>query len=136
MTATSRATPLNSWEFQCIHDIESGSKVCTTEMHLMESGVEFVLYFAHTHKGTSPFVAIGDELPFQVMQVQVDDKEPILAETCETGTCFFDKSSSRLLLSQFKKGGTARITISAPNNTLLDREVTLLGFSAAYGQFR
>jgi len=131
------ATPLNAWEHLCITDAEDNSRLCTTEYHLMQDDQEFVLYFAHNPRGTSPFVVEGPEGLLQGVVVTVDDNDALTSSNCEPDLCFFEKEPSAALLKQFRRGKEARLEImGVENQHILDHMITLLGFTAAYGQYR
>jgi|GEM_PF-5057904 len=131
------ATPLNAWEHLCITDIDDSSRLCTTEYHLVHDDQEFVLYFAHNPRGTSPFVVEGPEGLLKGIVITVDDKEPVTSSGCEPDLCFFDKNPSATLLKQFRQGKEASmVVLGDQDEQILEQLITLLGFSAAYGQYR
>ena len=128
-----QATPLDSWEYHCVAEDDSDSEVCTTELRSRDKDTEAIFYFARGPKGPVPFVAISEEAAFGALQVQVDDEEPLQADSCEDGICYFEADKSRQLLRQFQSGRSAHIVIDAPDGrNLFDADITLMGFSAAY----
>lgn len=134
--APALATPLNSWEHTCFKGEGSPGQVCTTELHTVYDGAEFVFYFARGPKGTAPLVAQGGELAFTAMTIAVDENEPVAADNCATGSCHFEAKKSKKLLRQFRKGQIAKIEIMGEGpDRLFDGTITLLGFTAAYQRY-
>ncbi len=130
------ANPPNVWAHQCITDLETEEEVCTTELLTIQDGVEFVLYFAHNPDGPAPLVVIGLEETFVEFLVTVDDKEPMRADQCEVGMCYFDAEKSTELLKQFKRGKKAHLRVEMEGDeVVLDKVITLRGFSAEFVKF-
>ncbi len=130
------ANPPNVWAHQCITDLETEEEVCTTELLTIQDGVEFVLYFAHNPDGPAPLVVIGLEETFVEFLVTVDDKEPMRADQCEVGMCYFDAEKSTELLKQFKRGKKAHLrVVMEGDEVVLDKVITLRGFSAEFVKF-
>ena len=137
LAAAARADETGTWQYQCLGDEAAGDEICTTELATFEAGQEFVLYFVRTDKGPSPFVVAGEDETLSAATVIVDKNDPVSAESCEDGACFFSVDNSTLLLKQFRKGRTAHVTIRAGSDGIMfDRALTLRGFSAAYAQSR
>ena len=134
-SAAAANTP-NVWVHQCITDLETEQEVCTTELLTIQDGVEFVLYFAHNPDGPAPLVVIGLEETFVEFLVTVDDKEPMRADQCEVGMCYFDAEKSTELLKQFKRGKKAHLrVVMEGDEVVLDKVITLRGFSAEFVKF-
>ena len=130
------ANPPNVWVHQCITDLETEQEVCTTELLTIQDGVEFILYFAHNPDGPAPLVVIGLEETFVEFRVTVDDKEPLRADQCEVGMCYFDAEKSAELLKQFKRGKKAHLKVVMEGDEVaLDQEISLRGFSAEFVKF-
>jgi len=128
-----QATPLNSWEHHCIVEDDSDEEVCTTELRSQDRDTEAIFYFARGPKGPVPFVALSEHTAFGALTVQVDEEEPLVADSCKDGICFFEAEKSHQLLQQFRSGRAAHIVIDAPDgHNLFDADITLMGFSAAY----
>ena len=89
-TSPVSATPLNSWEHTCFKGEGSPGQVCTTELHTVYEGEEFVFYFARGPKGAAPLVVQGGELAFTTMTITVDENEPVAADNCVIGSCHFE----------------------------------------------
>ena len=139
----SDATETGSWEFQCMpnHDTnsedETVNELCTTEISTSYEGRDFVIYFAHNRNEASPLVVSGPEELFVDAIVKVHGKTPVSADSCEIGLCYFKLNKSALLVQQFIKGKSARITISTDRaKTILDKDITLSGFVAAFWEFQ
>jgi invasion protein IalB len=131
-----RADELETWNFQCMEDEDSGEQICTTEIATSDDGADFLVYFVHHRGGKSPLVVTGDEQRFSGLTIKVDKKDPVQADKCDVGMCYFELEKSRLLLRQFRKGRSARLTIVDDRlEFILDKEITLRGFSAAYATF-
>ena len=131
-----RAAEAEAWNFQCMEDDDTGEKICTTEIAASDGGRDFLIYFVHDKGGKSPLVVTGEELKFGATTIKVDREDPVQADKCDVGMCYFELEKSRLLLRQFRKGRRARVSII--DNVLefiLDKEVTLRGFSATYAKF-
>jgi hypothetical protein len=139
----SGATEIDSWEFQCmpiydtISEDELVGDLCTTEITTRFEGRDFVIYFAHNRNWNSPLVVSGPEELFIDAIVEVQGMKPVNADNCEIGLCYFELKKSRLLVQQFIKGISVHITISTDHaKTILDKELTLSGFLAAFWEFR
>ncbi len=131
-----RAAEAEAWNFQCMEDEDSGVKICTTEIAASGGGRDFLIYFVHHKGGKSPLVVTGEELKFAATTIKVDREDPVQADKCDVGMCYFELEKSRLLLRQFRKGRRARVSIiDDAFEFLLDQEVTLRGFSATYAKF-
>ncbi len=131
-----RAAEAEAWNFQCMEDEDSGVKICTTEIAASDGGRDFLIYFVHNKGGKSPLVVTGEELKFAATTIKVDREDPVQADKCDVGMCYFELEKSRLLLRQFRKGRRARISIiDDALEFILDQEVTLRGFSATYAKF-
>ena len=131
-----RAAEAEVWNFQCMEDEDTDVKICTTEIAASDGGRDFLIYFVHDRGGKSPLVVTGEELKFTVTTIKVDQEDPVQADECDVGMCYFELEKSRLLLRQFRKGRTARISIIDDTlEFILDQEVTLRGFSATYAKF-
>jgi len=127
------ATPLDSWEHHCIGEDNSDDQICTTELRSDDKGTEAIFYFARGPKGPAPFVASSESTAFGAMTVQVDDEEPLVADSCDDGICYYKAEKSERLLKLFRNGRTAHVVIDAPDGqNLFDADITLIGFSAAY----
>lgn len=130
------ANPPDIWTHQCITDLESQEEICTTEIMTPQDGVEFIVYFAHNPQGPATLVVTGLEEKFIDFTIFVDDKDPIQADQCEIGLCYFLQEKSTELLKQFKRGKKARLKlIMDGDETLLNKEISLRGFSVAYAKF-
>lgn len=117
-------------------DDDTGAEFCTTEILTSFGERDFIIYFAHIKKGVSPLVVAGPEEPYAGLTIQVDKKNPIEADSCEVGLCYFEAKKSSLLLKQFRKGRSAHISISAEDGGIpLNKQITLRGFSAQFGKF-
>lgn len=124
------------WNFQCMEDDDSGEKICTTEIAASEDGGDFLIYFVHAKGGKSSLVVTGEERKFAATTIKVDKEDPVQADECEVGMCYFKPEKSRLLLRQFRKGRRARVSIiDDALEFILDQEVTLRGFSATYAKY-
>ena len=131
-----RGADAEAWNFQCMEDEDSGVKICTTEIAASDGGRDFLIYFVHDKGGKSPLVVTGEELKFVGATIKVDREDPVQADECEVGMCYFEPEKSRLLLRQFRKGRRARVSIiDDTSEFILDQEVTLRGFSATYAKF-
>ena len=125
-----------AWNFQCMEDDDSGEKICTTEIAASDDGGDFLIYFVHAKGGKSSLVVTGEELKFAATTIKVDKEDPVQADECEVGMCYFKREKSRLLLRQFRKGRRARVSIiNDALEFILDQEVTLRGFSATYAKY-
>ncbi len=131
-----RGADAEAWNFQCMEDEDSAVKICTTEIAASDGGRDFLIYFVHDKGGKSPLVVTGEELKFVGATIKVDREDPVQADECEVGMCYFEPEKSRLLLRQFRKGRRARVSIiDDTSEFILDQEVTLRGFSATYAKF-
>lgn len=127
---------VETWNFQCMEDDDSGEKICTTEIAASDDGSDFLIYFVHAKGGKSSLVVTGEELKFAATTIKVDKEDPVQADECEVGMCYFKLEKSRLLLRQFRKGRRARVSIiDDALEFILDQEVTLRGFSATYAKY-
>ena len=134
--ARAAAVEAEAWNFQCMEDDDSGEKICTTEIAASDDGGDFLIYFVHAKGGKSSLVVTGEELKFAATTIKVDKEDPVQADECEVGMCYFDLDKSRLLLRQFRKGRRARVSIiNDALEFILDHEVTLRGFSATYAKY-
>jgi len=134
--ASAAEVEAEAWNFQCMEDEDSGVKICTTEIVASDDGRDFLIYFVHDKGGKSPLVVTGEELKFAATTIKVDREDPVQADKCNVGMCYFELEKSRLLLRQFRKGRRARVSIiDDALEFLLDQEVTLRGFSATYAKF-
>ena len=94
------------------------------------------MHFAHNPQGPAPLVVIGLEEKFIDFTITVDDKDPMTADQCDVGICYFDGEKSVELLKQFKRGKKAHLKLIMDGaEILLDQEVTLRGFSVAFAKF-
>ena len=139
----SDALETDSWQFQCMPiyganiDDETVGELCTTEISTSYEGRDFVIYFAHNRNGASSLVISGPEELFVDTIVEVHGKKPVSADNCEIGLCYFEVKKSALLVQQFIRGRSARITISSDHaETFLDKDITLSGFVAAFWRFQ
>ncbi len=133
--AGARANELEVWYYQCMVDEESSEKICTTEIATSSGDRDFIVYFVHNKDGSSPLVVAGDEQRFSRLTIRVDDKGAIEADECDVGWCYFEAEKSGRLLTQFRKGRRARISILDDRlDTILDTEITLRGFTASYAK--
>ncbi len=139
----SDATETDSWEFQCMpnHAVnsedETVTELCTTEFSTSYKGKDFVIYFAHNRNGASSLVVSGPEELFVDAIVKVRGKKPVSADNCEIGLCYFRLKKSALLVQQFIRGKSTRITISTDRAKIfLDKDITLSGFVAAFWKFQ
>lgn len=139
----SDASETDSWEFQCMSSHDSNSddetvnELCTTEISTSDEGRDFVIYFAHSRNEASSLVISGPEELFVDATVKVHGKKTVSADSCEIGFCYFKPKKSALLVQQFIKGKSARITISTDRaKTILDKNITLSGFVAAFWKFQ
>ena len=136
LDAGARANELEVWYYQCMEDEESSEKICTTEIATSSGDQDFIVYFVHNKVGASPLVVAGDEQKFSSLIIRVDDKDAIEADQCDIGWCYFEAEKSRRLLTQFRKGRRARISILDHRlDTILDTEITLRGFTASYAKY-
>lgn len=127
---------VETWNFQCMEDDDSGEKICTTEIAASDDGSDFLIYFVHAKGGKSSLVVTGEERKFAATTIKVDKEDPVQADECEVGMCYFKLEKSRLLLRQFRKGRRARVSIiDDALEFILDQEVTLRGFSATYAKY-
>ncbi len=134
--AGTRANELEVWYYQCMEDEESSETICTTEMATSSGDQDFIVYFVHREDGGSPLVVAGDEQRFSSLIIWVDDKDPIEADECDIGWCYFEAEKSGRLLTQFRKGRRARVSILDDRlDTILDTEITLRGFTASYSKY-
>ena len=125
------------WRFQCISEEPKSNAVCTTELETSTENGDFVIYFVHNPKDGSPLVVAGEEQDFAETVIKVDKKDPIAADHCEVGLCYYDLEKSAVLLKQFRRGGRARVTVTAEGlKVILDKTITLRGFTAAFAQFK
>lgn len=130
-----RANEFEVWYYQCMVDEESSEKICTTEIATSSGDQDFIVYFVHNKDGGSPLVVAGDEQKFSSLIIRVDDKDPIEADECDIGWCYFEAEKSGRLLTQFRKGRRARVSILDDRlDTILDTEITLRGFTASYAR--
>ena len=121
-----------TWRYQCLGDEVAGSRICTTELAVFEEGVEFIVYFVHTSQGKPPLVVSGEDEAVAGASVKVDKNEPFTSESCEAGACFFSAPDSKALMTQFRKGFRAKITLQDGDaRVLFDRVLSLRGFSKA-----
>ena len=135
LDAGARANELEVWYCQCMVDEESSEKICTTEIATSSGDQDFIVYFVHNKDGGSPLVVAGDEQKFSSLIIRVDDEDPIEADECEIGWCYFEAEKSGRLLTQFRKGRRARVSILDDRlDTILDTEITLRGFTASYAR--
>jgi invasion protein IalB len=131
-----RADEPDFWYYQCMEDEENSERICTTEIVASDGGRDFLIYFAHDKGGKSPLVVTGEALKFAGTTIKVDREDPVQADKCDVGMCYFELEKSRLLLRQFRKGRRARVSIiDDALEFILDKEVTLRGFSATYAKF-
>jgi hypothetical protein len=135
LDAGARANELEVWYSQCMVDEESSEKICTTEIATSSGDQDFIVYFVHNKDGGSPLVVAGDEQKFTSLIIRVDDKDPIEADECDIGWCYFEAEKSGRLLAQFRKGRRARVSILDDRlDTILDTEITLRGFTTSYAR--
>ncbi|MFQ5776126.1 MAG: hypothetical protein ACE5GS_16525 [Kiloniellaceae bacterium] len=135
MGAAAHAAEPEIWRFQCLGGETLGAEICTTEVSTSDRDREFVIYFVHSQSGKIPLVVAGEDEPFAATVVKVDDKEPVSADECETGACYFGLEKSAVLLKQFRKGRSARVTVTTEGaEIILDKTITLRGFSAAFAE--
>lgn len=133
LDAGARANELEVWYYQCMEDEESSEKICTTEIATSSGDQDFIIYFVHNKDGVSPLVVAGDEQKFSILTIRVDDKDAIEADQCDVGWCYFEAEKSGRLLTQFRKGRRARVSILDDRlDTILDTVITLRGFTASY----
>ncbi len=133
LDAGARASELEVWYYQCMVDEESSEKICTTEIATSSGDQDFIVYFVHNKVGASPLVVAGDEQKFSSLTIRVDDKDAVEADQCDVGWCYFEAKKSGKLLTQFRKGRRARVSILDDRlDTILDTEITLRGFTASY----
>ena len=131
-----RAHELEVWYYQCMEDEESFEKICTTEIVTSSGDQDFIIYFVHNKVGGSPLVVAGDEQRFASLTIRVDDEAAIEADECDVGWCYFEAEKSGRLLTLFRKGYRARVSILDDRlDTILDTEITLRGFSASYARY-
>ncbi|MEE8189092.1 MAG: invasion associated locus B family protein [Kiloniellales bacterium] len=136
---SARADEHEVWMFQCMSNEgeNEGPEFCTTELFMTVGLRDFLIYFVHNKNGKNPLVLTGPEDEFSGLAIQVDDRKPLKAGKCETGMCYFDLKNSSTLLKQFKKGRAARISVTARGSKLiLDKTISLSGFSRIYDSFR
>ncbi|MFQ5467453.1 MAG: invasion associated locus B family protein [Kiloniellaceae bacterium] len=131
-----------AWRYQCLGAESLDAEICTTEISIFIDNREFLVYFVHNEGKHTPLVVAGDDTPLDRVTIQVDDKAPVQTEDCESDACVFDQDTSKLLQRQFRKGRAARIVVAVSDGeggetafgTILDRRITLRGFSAAFAQ--
>lgn len=133
-----RANPINSWEHRCFSQEETTrDMVCATELRARDSDKEILLYFARGRSGPIPLVAQGENLPFSEMVVWVDDQSPVKADHCRDSLCYYEKEKAHRLIRQFKRGKSATVQITGPENHIVfQQDITLMGFTAAFGMYR
>lgn len=130
-----RADEHEGWAYQCLGDETAGTTICTTEIAAAHEERDYLVYFVHAEDGSSPLVIAGDEESFERTVVTVDDNDPMEADECEPGACYFADEAAEALLRQFRKGGAARVVVTGPDaQVFLDKTITLRGFSKAFGQ--
>ncbi len=133
----SDATQADTWELQCMPNYETSTEICTTEFLTNYEGRDFIIYFAHTEDGSSPLVFSGPAESFAEATVEVHGKKPVSTDKCEIGLCYFKEKKSAVLLQQFIRGDTARITISSKGaKPALSKEISLFGFAAAFWKYQ
>lgn len=138
--AGGHAAEPEAWRYQCLGGESLDVEICTTEISIFADDREFVVYFVHNEGKHAPLVVTGDDTLLSRVSIQVDDKAPVQTEDCETDACVFDQDASKLLQRQFRKGRAARIVVAVSDGegdetafaTILDRRITLRGFSAAF----
>jgi hypothetical protein len=104
------ATPLNAWEHRCVEEDDS---------------------HARGPAGPVPFIAQSEGADFQRMVMTVDGKDVLEADRCEAGMCFYEAGKSHKLIRLFRKGKTG-----VGGGVLINEELTLTGFTAAYRRYR
>ena len=126
------------WKAACFrHEDDAGEPFCITEMllpHATDPERPFVLYFAkNAETAEISLVAIGPEVSFAALRVQVREKDWMETRACRIGQCVFPSGESSKILRLFQLGRIARVQIlgTQMKEALLDREITLLGFRAA-----
>lgn len=130
-----RAGDPEVWIYQCMEDEDSDEKICTTEISTSTDNQDFLIYFVHNKGGKSPLVVTGEDQEFATLTIRVDKEDPIEADECGVGLCFFQVEKSRVLLRQFRKGRRARISIVDDGlDFILDKNITLRGFSATFAK--
>lgn len=133
--AAARASEPDVWRYQCLGDEGLGTEICTTELETSQDNRVFVIYFVHNADGRIPLVVAGEDELFTKVVIKVDDEEPLHADQCDVGSCYFELEKSAALLKQFRKGRTAHVTAATEGARLmLDKNVTLRGFSAAFAK--
>jgi invasion protein IalB len=131
-----RADEAEVWNSQCMEDDDSAEKICTTEIAASGDEQDFLIYFVHNEGGKSPLVVTGGEQRYAGATIKVDREDPVRADVCDVGMCYFKLEKSKLLMRQFKKGRSARVSIiNNDMDFILDQDITLRGFSAAYARF-
>lgn len=131
-----RASEPEVWIYQCMEDEDSDEKICTTEISASTGNQDFLIYFVHNKGGKSPLVITGEEQNFANLTIKVDEEDPIEADECGVGLCYFQIEKSQLLLRQFRKGRRARVSIIDDRlDFILNQDITLRGFSATYAKF-
>lgn len=111
--------------------------ICTTEFATSNGEEDFFIYFPHNGNGKNPLVIAGGEERFASAVITVGKNDPVQADSCEAGLCYFKLKKSAALLKQFQKGSQARIVITAAKQrVILDTEISLRGFASAYKKFR
>jgi len=132
LSAPAPAQDAETWRYQCLGDETLGSKICTTELAVLEDGEEFIVYFVHTDEGQPPLVVAGEIEDMTGATIAVDKEEPLSSESCEGSTCYFSRADSTALMAMFRKGFQAKVTIWGKGRQIVfDRRLTLRGFSAA-----
>ena len=73
---------------------------------------------------------------YLIGHVKVDDKDAVKADICDVGMCYFELEKSATLLKQFRKGRKARVSIVDDTlDSILDKDISLRGFTASYAKF-
>lgn len=126
------ADDAEAWRYHCLGDEVVGNKICTTELAVFEEGEEFIVYFVHTEHSEPPLVVSGERDDLARTTIAVDKEDPVSSEECEDGVCVFSGQDSDRLMTMFRKGFRAQVTIWAEDQLrVFDRQLSLRGFSAA-----
>jgi invasion protein IalB len=135
--AWSQMSEPGTWQFQCMSEDNLGEPpFCTTELWVNQDDREFVVYFVHDRNGKVPLVIAGDDEPYVMARIQVDDNQALETRACEPGSCYFAPPDSIKLLEQFQRGHAARVLVETRDGaTALDQSISLSGFSKAYARF-
>ena len=126
------AEEAETWRYQCLGDEAAGTNICTTELATFEDGEEFIVYFVHTGKGKPPLVVSGENEAIDNVTVAVDKNDSHQSSDCDSGACVFGAQASETLMTEFRKGFRAKVTVRTKGGPIVfQRQLSLRGFTAA-----